>query len=68
MGHLRLITNNPTQGGKDGTVYQATSGAVGYMEIKGSTDGETWSTDNIEIDARSLATFDAANIAVTINS
>jgi len=51
-----------------GTVYQATSGAVGYMEIKGSTDGETWSTDNIEIDARSLATFDAANIAVTINS
>ena len=51
-----------------GTVYQATSGAVGYIEIKGSTDGETWSTDNIEIDARSLATFDAANIAVTINS
>lgn len=22
MGHLRLITNNPTQGGKDGTVTQ----------------------------------------------
>lgn len=51
-----------------GTVYTATSGAVGYMEIKGSTDGETWSTDNIEIDARSLATFDATNITVTINS
>lgn len=51
-----------------GTVYQATSGAVGYMEIKGSTDGKTWSTDNITIDARSLATFDAANIMVTINS
>lgn len=51
-----------------GTVYQATSGAVGYMEIKGSTDGTTWSTGNITIDARSLATFDAANITVTINS
>lgn len=51
-----------------GTVYQATSGAVGYMEIKGSTDGETWSTDNIVIDARSLATFSATNIDVTINT
>ena len=51
-----------------GTVYQATSGAVGYIEIKGSTDGETWSTDNIVMDARHLATFDAANISVTINS
>jgi uncharacterized phage protein gp47/JayE len=51
-----------------GTVYQATSGAVGYMEIKGSTDGTTWSTDNIVMDARHLATFDAANISVTINS
>lgn len=50
-----------------GTVYTATSGAVGYTEIKGSTDSETWSTDNIEIDARSLATFDAANISVTIS-
>lgn len=51
-----------------GTVYQATSGAVGYIEIKGSTDGTTWSTDNIVMDARHLATFDAANISVTINS
>jgi uncharacterized phage protein gp47/JayE len=51
-----------------GTVYTATSGAVGYMEIKGSTDGETWSTENIVMDARHLATFDAANISVTINS
>lgn len=51
-----------------GTVYQATSGAVGYMEIKGSTDGATWSTDNIVLDARSLATFDTANISVTINT
>ena len=51
-----------------GTVYQATSGAVGYMEIKGSTDGKTWSTDNIVIDARHLATFDASNITVTINT
>jgi uncharacterized phage protein gp47/JayE len=51
-----------------GTVYTATSGAVGYMEIKGSTDGTTWSTDNIVMDARHLATFDASNISVTINS
>lgn len=51
-----------------GAVYDATSGAVGYMEIKGSTDGTTWSTDNIVMDARHLATFDAANISVTINS
>ena len=51
-----------------GTVYNATSGAVGYMEIKGSTDGTAWSTDNIVMDARHLATFDAANISVTINS
>lgn len=51
-----------------GTVYQATSCAVGYMEIKGSTDGTTWSTDNIIMDARHLATFDAANVSVTINS
>ena len=51
-----------------GTIYAATSGAVGYMEIKGSTDGTTWSTDNITMDDRHLATFDAANISVTINS
>lgn len=51
-----------------GPIYTATSGAVGYMEIKGSTDGVTYSTDNIEIDARSLATFDTANISVTINT
>jgi hypothetical protein len=38
------------------------------MEIKGSTDGTTWSTDNIVMDARHLATFDASNITVTINS
>lgn len=51
-----------------GTVYTATSGAVGYMEIKGSTDGTTWSTDNIVMDARHLATFNASNITVTINT
>ena len=50
-----------------GTIYTATSGAVGYMQIKGSTDGETFSTDNIVINARSIATIDAANITVTIN-
>lgn len=50
-----------------GTIYTATSGAVGYMQIQGGTDGVTYSTDNIEINARSIATIDAANINVTIN-
>lgn len=50
-----------------GTIYTTTSGAVGYMQIQGSTDGTTYSADNIEINSRSLATIDAANINVTIN-
>lgn len=50
-----------------GTIYTATSGAVGYMQIQGSTDGTTYSADNIEIDSRSLPAIDAANINVTIN-
>lgn len=50
-----------------GTIYAATSGAVGYMQIKGSTDGTTFSTDNIVINARSLATITANNIDITIS-
>lgn len=49
-----------------GTIYNATSGAVGYMEIKGSTDGESYSTSNIVISPREVANFSAANIAVEI--
>lgn len=49
-----------------GAIYAATSGAVGYMTIQGSTDGATYTANNITIDARSLATIDAAHINVTI--
>ena len=51
-----------------GAIYTATSGAVGYMQIQGSTDDSTFTTNNITIDSRSLATIDAANIDVTINT
>ena len=51
-----------------GAIYAATSGAVGYMQIQGSTDDSTFTTNNIIIDSRSLATIDAANIDVTINT
>ena len=50
-----------------GTIYAATSGAVGYMQIEGSTDGTTFSTDNIVINARSLATITANDIDITIS-
>lgn len=50
-----------------GTIYAATSGAVGYMQIKGSTDGTTFSTNNIVINARSLATITANDIDITIS-
>lgn len=50
-----------------GTIYAATSGAIGYMQIKGSTDGTTFSTDNIVINARSLATITANDIDITIS-
>lgn len=50
-----------------GTIYAATSGAVGYMQIKGSTDGVTFSTNNIMINARSLATITANDIDITIS-
>ena len=50
-----------------GTIYAATSGAVGYMQIKGSIDGTTFSTDNIVINARSLATITTNDIDITIS-
>ena len=49
-----------------GTIYNATSGAVGYMTIEASTDGENYSASNIVISPREVATFSAANIAVEI--
>jgi uncharacterized phage protein gp47/JayE len=49
-----------------GPIYQYTSGAVGYMQIEASIDGTTWSSNNIILNARSLATFSADNILVTI--
>ena len=49
-----------------GTIYNATSGAVGYMTIEASTDCENYSASNIVISPREVATFSAANIAVEI--
>lgn len=49
-----------------GPIYQYTSGAIGYMQIEASVDGTTWSSNNIILNARSLATFSADNIMVTI--
>ena len=51
-----------------GAIYTATSGAVGYMQIQGSTDDSTFTTNNITIDSRSLATIDAGDIDVTITT
>jgi hypothetical protein len=51
-----------------GYIYSATSGAVGYMVIRGSTDGVTYTTNNITVNNRTLATIDSSNIAVTIVS
>ena len=48
-----------------GAIYQAVSG-IGYIAITASTDGVTYSTNNIQIDARHVATFDATRVQVTI--
>lgn len=39
---------------------------IGYIELEGSIDGLSYSTTNIAINARSLATFDASRIEVTV--
>ena len=48
-----------------GAIYSSVSG-IGYIAITASTDGVTYSTNNIQIDARHVATFDATRVQVTI--
>ena len=48
-----------------GAIYSAVSG-IGYITITASTDGVTYSTSNISIDPRHVASFDATRIQVTI--
>lgn len=49
-----------------GAIYSAVTG-IGYITITASTDGVTYSSSNIQIDARHVATFDATRIQVTIS-
>lgn len=49
-----------------GAIYQNVSG-IGYITVTASTDGNTYSSNNISIDARHVATFDATRIQVTIS-
>jgi hypothetical protein len=49
-----------------GAIYSAVSG-IGYISITASTDGVTYSTNNISIDSRHVSSFDATRIQVTIS-
>jgi len=49
-----------------GAIYQNVAG-IGYITVTASTDGSTYSSNNISIDARHVATFDATRIQVTIS-
>lgn len=49
-----------------GAIYSNVAG-IGYITITASTDGVTYSSSNIQIDARHVATFDATRIQVTIS-
>ena len=49
-----------------GAIYQNVSG-IGYITVTASTNGSTYSSNNISIDARHVATFDATRIQVTIS-
>ena len=49
-----------------GAIYQNVTG-IGYITVTASTDGSTYSSNNISIDARHVATFDATRIQVSIS-
>lgn len=49
-----------------GAIYQSCEG-IGYITITASTDGVTYSSSNIQIDARHVAVFDLSRIQVTIS-
>ena len=48
-----------------GAIYQSVPG-IGYITVEASTNGSTYTTNNISIDARHVATFDSTRIQVTI--
>ena len=49
-----------------GAIYQNVTG-IGYITVTASTDGSTYSSNNISIDVRHVATFDATRIQVSIS-
>lgn len=49
-----------------GAIYQNVTG-IGYITVTASTDGSTYSSNNISINVRHVATFDATRIQVTIS-
>ena len=49
-----------------GAIYQNVPG-IGYITVTASTNGSTYSSNNISIDVRHVATFDATRIQVTIS-
>lgn len=49
-----------------GAIYQNVAG-IGYITVTASTNGSTYSSNNISIDVRHVATFDASRIQVTIS-
>lgn len=49
-----------------GAIYSSVPG-IGYITITASTDGVTYSSSNIQIDARHVAVFDLSRIQVTIS-
>lgn len=49
-----------------GAIYQNVPG-ICYITVTASTDGITYSSTNIQIDARHVATFDATRVQVTIS-
>ena len=49
-----------------GAIYSSVPG-IGYITVTASTDGITYSSSNITIDARHVASFDATRVQVTIS-
>ena len=49
-----------------GAIYQSVPG-IGYITVTASTDGVTYSSTNISIDSRHVATFDPTRVQVTIS-
>jgi uncharacterized phage protein gp47/JayE len=48
-----------------GAIYQSVPG-IGYITVTASTDGVTYSSSNISIDSRHVASFDATRVQVNI--